>query len=292
MPSVSVIIPTFNAGKELISLFQALLSQTCKPDEIFVIDSSSQDETLHLCRTVPFVKAISIEQKDFNHGGTRDFALKHTTGDIVVFLTQDAIPADSNFIKQLIAPLGNPSVAVSYARQLPKESASFYEKCIKSFNYPTESRIRSRDDISTLGIKAFFCSNSASAYRRDVYLTLGGFETDVKTNEDMFFAAKSLKNGFSVAYCSDACVYHSHNFTLKQQYHRNYIEAWEMERHRFLLCNVPPVSEGKKMVFEISKDLLSHGHFVSWICFGFDCVARYFGFLAGKKAYQKQENQK
>lgn len=43
--SVSVVIPTLNAGREIGGLLDSLLSQTVVPGEILVVDSSSEDAT-------------------------------------------------------------------------------------------------------------------------------------------------------------------------------------------------------------------------------------------------------
>ena len=94
---------------------------------------------------------------------------------IVVFMTQDAMPADSRLIENLIEPLGEELVGVSYARQLPASDCDFIERYTRRFNYPEESRIKGKEDIPELGIKTFFCSNVCAAYRRDVYEALGGF---------------------------------------------------------------------------------------------------------------------
>jgi rhamnosyltransferase len=134
-----------------------------------------------------------------------------------------------------------------------------------------------------MGIKAFFCSDVCAAYRRRIYEELGGFEYPLKTNEDMFFAAAAIRNGYRVAYAADARVLHSHNFSLKEQYHRNRIQGYEIERHRSLLGNVSKVNEGIRMVRFVSGKLLKQGRLVSFAHFGLDCFARLLGSRAGRR---------
>ena len=282
---ISVIIPTLNAGKEIGSLLNSLQGQTLPIQEIIVVDSSSTDNTVEICNQYNLVRVITIERKDFDHGKTRDMAFRASTGNIVVFLTQDAIPANNLFLKKLIAPLSEEKVAVSTGRQLPKPNASKMEQLVRTFNYPDESYIRSKDDLLRMGIKTFFCSDVCAAYNREIYMELGGFEYPIKTNEDMFFAAKVINADYRIAYCADAQVYHSHNFTLKEQYKRNYIQGYEIEKHRKLLNNVSPNSEGMRLVRYVSKELLRKGNVISFVCFGLDCCARLLGSTKGKKAY-------
>lgn len=286
-PSITVIIPTLNAGKDMPALLQCLHNQTIQPIEIIVIDSDSNDNTAQICKADPLVKFIRIDRKDFDHGGTRNLAASYATGKYLVFMTHDAVPADQFFLQNLVAPIVRGDAEISTGRQLPKKNATRMEALVRKFNYPDKSFIRSSDDISRLGIKAFFSSNVCCAYERAVFDELRGFEQPLRTNEDMFFAAKAMHAGCRIAYAADARVYHSHNLTLKQQFKRNYIQGYEIARHNELLNNAPLESEGKKLVAFVSKDLLKQGHIIDFVRFGFDCVARFAGSKMGRAAYKK-----
>ena len=168
--TVSVVIPTLNAGKTLAELLSALKNQDHPIEEILVVDSSSVDETVEICLEYENVRVISIPQAEFDHGRTRDMALRQTESELVVFLTQDAVPADGAFISKLTAPLSDCSVAVSVGRQLPNRNATRTEALVRNYNYPPISSVRTAEDIPRLGIKAFFSSDACAAYRRDVYL--------------------------------------------------------------------------------------------------------------------------
>ena len=157
------------------------------------------------------------------------------------------------------------------------------ERLVRSFNYPAESHVRSKEDIPVRGIKTFFCSDVCAAYRREIYLELGGFDYPISTNEDMFYAARAIRAGYLIAYAADALVFHSHNLTLKEQYRRNYIQGYEIEKHRELLGGVAQESEGWKLVKYVSGELLRSGHAGAFVRFGFDCCARFLGSRAGKK---------
>lgn len=288
-PSITVIVPTINAEKELPLLIERLHSQTLQADEIMVVDSASDDKTESICRNDPAVKYIRIKREEYDHGGTRDMAARKAAGDIVVFLTQDALPADDDFLLNLTSPIIKGEAAISTGRQLPRHGATRMEALVREFNYPAQSFFRSKDDIPRLGIKTFFSSDVCCAYDKEIFLKLGGFEHPLKTNEDMFFAAKAINNGYKVAYAADARVYHSHNFSLKEQYKRNYVQGYEIARHDELLSGVPLESEGMKLVKYVSKGLLKHGRIISFCHFGFDCVARLAGSKRGRAAYRKKE---
>ena len=300
--SISVIIPTLNAEKELPGLLEKIKAQRLAPmgtdpngalhhggqsplvPEIIVVDSESTDRTVAIAEEAG-VRVLSVARKDFDHGRTRDYALRESSGEIVVFLTQDAVPANDSFLENLIRPLSEEKVAVATGRQLPKADAHLMERLVREFNYRSYSHIRSEDDVSEMGIKAFFCSDVCAAYNRQIYLELGGFEYPLKTNEDMFFAAKAIHSGYRVAYAAEALVYHSHNFTYQEQYNRNYIQGYEIERHRKLLGEVSQENEGMKLVKHVTSGLLRQGQVFDVFRFGTDCFARLTGSRAGRKQY-------
>lgn len=280
---ISLIIPTLNAEKTIRNLLDSLLHQTLVPDEILIADSQSDDSTLEILNSYPMIRIIPIKRTEFDHGKTRDMVVRLSKGDLILFMTQDAIPADQDSIRNLIQPLKDPKIAVSYGRQLPRPEATLSERLIRTFNYPDVPHVYSKADIPAHGIKTFFCSDVFAAYQRSIYEKLGGFEYPIRTNEDMLFAAKAVQNGYSIAYAADARVIHSHNFSFKEEYQRNYIQGYELEKHKDLLSHVSASSEGMKLFRYVSNDLLKHGNIPEWFRFTADCASRYLGNRAGRK---------
>jgi rhamnosyltransferase len=218
--TITVVIPTHNAGHRFAELLDKLKEQTLKPAQLIVIDSASVDETRRTAANYN-CKVITINRTGFDHGTTRNLAVSQTDSEFVVFLTQDAIPADECMIAELIKPLqANPNIALCYGRQLPRPDAGSLERFAREFNYPVNSILKTKNDIETLGLKTFFCSNSCSAIRRSIFTELGGFKNNVVVNEDMLFAAKAVLQNFSVYYSATAKVYHSHSYSLHQTFKR------------------------------------------------------------------------
>ena len=208
----------------------------------------------------------------------------------LLFLTQDAIPADDCLIERLYEAFatGRESdrqqpVAAAYARQLPMPDCHVIERYTRSFNYGKESRIKTADDLETLGIKTFFCSNVCAMYRRSIYEALGGFERHTIFNEDMIFAGKLIQNGYAVAYCAEAKVYHSHNYSGLQQFHRNFDLAVSQADHPEIFEGVPSEGEGMRLVKDTAKYLLKSGR--PWLLVSLVCKSgwKYMGYKLGKK---------
>ena len=287
MSGISVVIPTRNAGDGLDKLLGALGRQTVRPDEILVIDSASEDGTPEIALRHSAVRVHRIPREAFNHGGTRDLAFSLTAGDTVVFLTQDAVPASAELLERLTFPLRKEKNVASYGRQIPKAEASPREKLVRAFNYPLESAEHSLADIAGKGIRTFFLSDVCAAYRRKEYEALGGFERDVLTNEDMFFAAKAIRAGYCIAYAADAAVFHSHDLTLAEQYRRNWLQGYEIERHRSLVGEASSAQAGLQMLRRVTGGLLRQGRLLSTAGLVLDCGARYLGSRAGSRAYRR-----
>ncbi len=283
--SISVIIPTYNAIHYLPKLLNSLIEQTVD-FEIIVIDSSSRDGTLDTANEFAS-KVIIIPQSEFDHGGTRAKAAKEARGDILVFLTQDALPFNINAVKNLIEPLKDKDVVASYGRQLANGNATLFAKHLREYNYPQESYIRSFKDSKKYGLKTAFLSDSFAAYRKDAILDVGSFKEGTIFGEDMHLVARLLINGKKVAYCSDAMVYHSHNYSVKEEFMRYFDtgvfhsnEAWLIEKFG------KAEGEGLRYVKSEFKSILKEGDILKIPEFLIRNIAKIVGYKLGKN-YKK-----
>jgi len=171
-----------------------------------------------------------------------------STADLVLCMTQDAMPADETLIEELVKPFDDSEVWAAYARQLPNEDCREVEKYTRSFNYPEQSMVKTKEDLDRLGIKTFFCSNVCAAWRREKYLELGGFVKHTIFNEDMILAGTMIKQGGKIAYCAKAKVIHSHNYSAFQQFHRNFDLAVSQTMYPEVFGGIRSESEGIKLV--------------------------------------------
>lgn len=216
----ALILLTLNASKEIPSLFNAIAKQTTQPNDILVIDSSSTDNTRELLSQYP-AKVHIIPKNTFDHGGTRQLGVQLIDADIYLFLTQDAIPAHPECFENMIqALLQNDSIGCAFGRQIPHVNANPLSRHARLFNYPPQSIVKNYEDKKKYGVKTYFNSNSFAAYKKTALQKVGGFPSYLMLGEDNYVAAKMLMQGYSVHYTADACVYHSHNFNLLQEFHR------------------------------------------------------------------------
>ena len=215
-----VVVPTLNAREYARDLVSAMRTQSAPVERTLVIDSTSDDGATDTFCTAG-AELITIPRTDFDHGSTRQLAVDRI-GDvpIVVFLTQDAIPADDRAFERLIAAFDDETVAAAYGRQLPRKDAGVADAHARLFNYPATSRVKTLADARQLGIKTPFLSNSFAAYRVSALREVGGFPRRTLFGEDMYVAAKLLLAGHRIAYVADATVWHSHSYSLGAEFRR------------------------------------------------------------------------
>ena len=210
IPRITVVVPTLNPGSQAHELCEAISRQSVPPVEVIILDSESDDGSREFFAAAG-ARVEVVRRSTFNHGRVRNLGFALATGNIVVFMTQDAVPADLRCFEQLVAPLVAGSVDAAFARQLPRADATPIERFARLRNYPAEARTIRPEDVSSDGVMAYFFSDVCSAIRRDVLHRVGGFPEHTVTNEDMLFAARLLRSGGSIGYVSDARVYHSHS---------------------------------------------------------------------------------
>ncbi|WP_161629777.1 glycosyltransferase family 2 protein [Desulfogranum japonicum] len=284
IPAVSVIIPTLNAESCLEGLLESLSRQTVLPDEILVIDSSSSDSTHAICRKYQ-VNLRIISRETFDHGNTRTLAAQKAIGDLLVYFTQDALPMDDTALEKLLRPLlEHKEIAASYGRQLAHPGASLISEHLRLFNYPGISEKRCFHDRHTFGFKTVFISNSFAAYKRKPLTDAGYFPQRQIFGEDTCALARMLRDGYCVQYVHDACVYHSHDYTVAQDFKRYFdIGVLHTYRKDIFAPFGTPAGTGKKYVLSEIRFLLRKKAYILAAQSVLRNMAKYIGYIIGKK---------
>lgn len=291
MRKVDVIIPTYMPDKSFFKLIEMLENQTVPVQRIIIMNTEEKyyDKLVYENRFLEKyhnVETYHLSKKEFDHGMTRRVGVGKSDADVFVMMTQDALPADLYLIENLLRALEEENVAAAYARQLPREDCSEAERFMREFNYPSVSHTKSIGNLSELGIKTYFCSNVCCAYKRDIYEKVGGFVKCAIFNEDMIYAAKVMKDGYKVAYVAEAQVIHSHNYTCKQQFKRNFDLGVSQAEHPEVFADVPSEGEGIKSVKKTIRHLRDKGMTGKIPYVIIQSGYKYIGYLLGKN-YKK-----
>ncbi|TSA86142.1 glycosyltransferase [Deinococcus detaillensis] len=274
------IVPYLDSPDEM----DFLISQHSNASQpIIILDSDSSIEPS--CKNLA-LQYVVIEKRHFNHGSTRNLGAKlarEQDAAILVFMTQDALPTDTRWLEELTAPIASGEAVATFARQLPRPGASLLEQFSRYFNYPDTSRSRRQSDIKQLGVKAFFFSNVCSAVRADVFWEVGGFPEDVIMNEDMMMAAQLLLAGYTIKYVAESEVIHSHDYTLKQQFRRNFDVGAFFADAGPLLAGARVSGEGLRFVREQMRYVVRHGRADLLPLVVLEAAAKFTAFQLGKR---------
>ena len=289
---IDVIIPTYKPDNKFKQLIEMLEKQTVDINKIIVVNTEEKymEEFCIGTRFLAEHKKMTLHHisvKEFDHGRSRNHGAKKSEADILVYMTQDAVPKDEYLIEKLVEPLlKDEKIACSYARQLPAADSTMTEKLTREFNYPGTDRVKSIADREKLGIKTYFCSNVCCAYNGKIFRELKGFINHTIFNEDMIYAAKVIENGYKIAYAAKAEVIHSHNYTGNQQFHRNFDLGVSQADHPEIFENVSSESEGIKMVKDTIGKLKEAGYGKEIPNYIVTSGCKFIGYRLGK-AYKK-----
>jgi rhamnosyltransferase len=282
--NVTVVIPTYNGGALWKESAFLLAEQVPASARVKVIDSSSKDDTVNTALGYGFEVHI-IEQKDFDHGGTRSSALADIDTEFVVFLTQDALLVDRSAIERLISVFDeDKDIVCAYGRQLPHLDATPLAKHARINSYQAESYITSLGCDFPKGFRKAFLSNSFSAYRVGFLRSIGGFPEHLILGEDSFVAAKALVLGQKVAYVAEAQVCHSHNYSAMEEFKR-YFDIGVFHSTQTWMIEELGVVEGEGIKFALDQltYTLKLERFLWFIPSIFASFAKFIGYKLGKQ---------
>lgn len=246
---IPVIIPTLNGGPRLAEVLRGIRAQKGPYEaQVIAIDSGSTDQTLD-CLNQHGAHVLNVPRAVFNHGRTRNEALKHAEGRFAVLLVQDAVPASADWLAALVDPLQrDDSIAGTFARQRPAPDASrvtthYLGQWVAARSEPrivgplTRSTYAAMSPSERHVVCAF--DNVCSCIRLSVWADRPFPATPIA--EDLEWARDVLLAGHRLAYVPGAVVEHSHDRPVTYELHRSYLVHQRLQAI-FGLSTVPTVT--------------------------------------------------
>lgn len=229
---ITLAIPTWNGGPLLDRVLDAVDRQPGARDlERIAIDSGSRDGTVEVLRRHGF-RVEHIRQSRFNHGETRDLMIEASAGQVIVLLTQDAVPANDRWLSELVGSYEDPAVGAAYCKQLPREDCNpFIARRIREWtagkDSPTVQDPLSPGEFAALEpmerLRRCAFDNVASSVRKSAWRALGGFGHR-RFGEDVAFGKKLVLGGWRIVFQARSEVVHSHNRTPREEGRRIYCD--------------------------------------------------------------------
>jgi rhamnosyltransferase len=265
---VTIVIPTKNAGSLLDKVLHEVFTQeTQYKYEVICVDSGSKDETINIIKKYP-CKLFEIPADEFGHGKTRNYGASKGTGEYIIFITQDALPASKKWLQNFIdAMKSDPEIVGGFGIHYTYPDCNIIDKRdlyhhFKNFGEDNtifqltdENRERYNTEEAYRHFIVFFSDNN-SCIRRDIFEKYP--YKDVNFSEDQIWAREMIEKGFKKLYCPFAPVYHSHNFKLSTYFTRYYDEYKGLYKlHGFLIS-----TSWLKIPFQIAKHILDDARYI------------------------------
>ncbi len=229
MIEASILIPTKNGAKDMGACLQAIHSQKDVGQvEVVMVDSGSTDGTLEIARKFP-VQIVEIPAEDFHHARTRNYAATLTTGKFLIFLSQDAIPANCLWLKTMLKNFADGAVGAVYGRQVPKAGSTLERHEALNTMYGSQRVVKGPSTKQSLGYRYYHFSDANAAIRREVWEATR-FPEDLKVFEDLGIAKRILDAGWHIVYEPEASVVHSHNHTTVELFKRYFDIGYTFQR--------------------------------------------------------------
>lgn len=283
---IDIVCPIYKGYHYLESLYNSFFTQEhVEVNRIVFPITDSNDEEMK--RIMDFVNNNDItyfvvKKEEFSHSLTREKAIReYCESNIVVMISQDIKLTNNYVFYNLVKDIASGETVYNYARQICTNKS--IEKYIRTKNYPKESYIVSKEDINKLQLMAFFASDACSAYNRDTFIKVNGYnEYDIMMSEDMLYSKIILDAGYKKKYCADAIVDHSHKYTLKQLYKR-YYDTGAFYKQVKIFDNYKTTDSGLKLALYVLKKALCRFDIPVLIRWLPDMTSRYLGMKKGRK---------
>ncbi|HLU38161.1 MAG TPA: glycosyltransferase family 2 protein [Planctomycetota bacterium] len=216
----ALVMPTLDAGPLLDRVLAGVAAQRSPGfAELVAIDSGSTDGTRERLERAGFRVAV-IPRAEFDHGSTRDRAIAMTTAEVVVLLTQDAVPLGEDWLRSMLEPFADPRTAAVWCRQVPRPDcppviARRIREWLGDGDQPRVQELAPGETLENLApaerLRRCALDNVASALRRAVWerFPLG----PRRFGEDLAFGMRAIAAGYRIVYQPRAVVEHSHSRT-------------------------------------------------------------------------------
>jgi rhamnosyltransferase len=244
--TISIIIPTKNAGADFRHTLDVIRNQT-RESELVVVDSGSSDDTPALARQFG-AKTISIAPQSFNHGETRNLGIRCSDGEFCVMLVQDAVPIGETWLESLIAPFSDERVVGVTGGHVPRPESDLlgrWQVEYRNHFLGDQMRVQQMENWQTFltldfqqRLRLVSFDNVCSALRRDFW-TACPFRP-LPFAEDLDWGVRAMAAGYRLVYEPSVRVIHSHTRSPAYHLRRSYVSGRVVPK----LLHLPPFDPG------------------------------------------------
>ena len=223
LPACSIIIRAYNESEHITRLLDGIDSQHMKELEVILVDSGSSDSTVAIAESYRQrfpVKVVRISPEEFTFGRSLNHGIAVADADLVVIASAHVYPIYPDWIEQLLAPLADHKVVLSYGKQPGNHKSNFSEQQVFKRWYPDGMNGEQSHP---------FCNNANAAIRRSIW-EVHPYDESLSGLEDIAWANWVIDQGYRIVYSPEAEIVHLHNETPVAVYNRYRREAMAFKR--------------------------------------------------------------
>ena len=202
MKRIAIIVRSRNDIAFAEHTLSAIRSQSVADFSVHAFDNASTDGTRKVLENYN-IEIIDIPEGAYVPGKTLNLAVSKVQADIYVFNNLDAVPQNSNWLKNLIAPVLNGDADISYARQTARKDALLWVRSDYAHAFPNGDAVSPE-----------FFSMASSCVSAKVFEKIN-FDESLKFSEDVMLVKTARENNFKIVYVPSAVAEHSHNYDSK-----------------------------------------------------------------------------
>ena len=279
----SVIIINWNGVEYLKKFLPSVVSTTYKNLEVIIGDNASSDDSVKWVKqNHPEVQVIELD-KNYGYAKGNNLTAKHATGDVLIFLNNDAVP-QPDWISEINLLFNRyPDTAVIQPKMLNYYKPEFFDYAggaggfLDYFGFPwCKGRIfdtieRDTEQYDAFPYPIFWASGAAFCIRRGIFEKSSGFDEYFEFHmEEIDLCWRIQRLGYTVRYCPSAIVKHVGGGSLPTESPRkvyyNFRNSLIMLTKNYPAGKLPIVLLGKIFFDGLAGiKFLFEGKFENWI---------------------------
>ena len=222
-PSISVVIPVYNAEETLRRCVNACLRQETEPEQVIVVDNNSQDGSAAIAGQLPVTLVHEPVQGSY---AARNRGVAESTGEVLAFTDPDCVPR-RKWITELLRPFEDPEVQISIGRAIP-HSRSVTMRTVGDYEHTRDAVVFDGEDADL-----YYGHTNCMAVRRTLLDEQGGFDDRMRGGDVIAVQRCVEQHGCnSVRYVPDAHVVHLEVDRLRVFLKKVYTYGWSNQTYK------------------------------------------------------------